>query len=453
MTDRTRFPAEFLWGAATSAYQIEGSPLADGAGVSNWHRFSHRPGTVAHGDTGDLACDHYRRWRDDLQWMRRLGLSAYRFSIAWHRLFPDGRSGPNPKGLDFYQRLVDALNQAGIEPFITLHHWDMPAALEDLGGWAHRDCPQRFADYAHCLFRALAGRVRLFATLNEPWVIVHEGYLQGGHPPGLRSPAKARLAAHHLLLGHGLAVAAFRADGQGRIGLVVNLEPKHPASDRPEDQAAASRLDAYMNRQFLDPLWFGAYPDELAEIFGPDQVEFPAADWRLIRQPVDFLGINYYSRAVVRADPAHPPFYAQALPPQGECTAMGWEVYPAGLETCLLWVKDRYPGVPLYVTENGAAFDDPPPSAGRVADPRRTDYFRTHLRALHRAMAQGAPVQGYFAWSLLDNFEWTYGYAKRFGLIHVDFATQTRTLKDSGRFYQQVIESQGAILDDPPGGG
>ena len=447
MPDTITFPADFVWGAATSAYQIEGSPLADGAGLSNWHRFSHTSGTTAGGDTGDRACEHYLRFADDVKLMKELGLRAYRFSIAWSRILPEGRGKPNPKGVDFYRRLLDALDAAGIEPYATLHHWDLPAALDDLGGWANRDMAGWFADYSHGVFRALEGRVKRWATLNEPWVIVHEGYVNGGHPPGLKSLEKARLAAHNLLRGHALAVQAFRADGIGQIGLVVNLEPKFAATESEADRAATVRMHAYMNRQFLDPVFLGAYPEELGDIYGRGLPPFPDADMRLIREPIDFLWINYYSRSVMRAAPESPPFYAGAVKqPGAEHTEMGWEVFPQGLKSCLLWVAGRYGDVPLYVTENGSAFADPPAIAGRVGDPRRVEYLREHLQAAHEAIREGAKLQGYFAWSLLDNFEWAFGYAKRFGLVRVDFETQARTPKDSALFYRRVIESNGAAL-------
>lgn len=444
MTHKLQFPADFIWGAATSAYQIEGSPLADGAAPSNWHRFCRVPGAVLNGDTGDIACDHYRRWADDVKLMKELGLKAYRFSIAWSRILPNGQGKPNEKGLDFYRNLVDALVANDIEPFVTLHHWDLPIALDDLGGWANRDAAHWFADYAHLMFRTLEGRVQHWTTLNEPWVIMDAGYMHGVHPPGLRSLEKAPVAAHNLLRGHGLAVQAFRADGKGQIGLVVNLEPKYAASNGPEDAAALARAHAYMNRQFLDPVFLGAYPDELAEIFGHDWPRFPEDDLKLIREPIDFLGINYYTRSVVRSDPTAAPLCASPVAQTGaEHTEMKWEVFPAGLKSCLLWVKRRYGDIPLYITENGAAFADPEPKNGRLEDPRRVDYFRTHLRAAHEALQQGANLKGYFAWSLVDNFEWSCGFARRFGLVHVDYATQKRTPKDSASFYRQVIESNG----------
>lgn len=446
--DDSLFPADFLWGAATSAYQIEGSPLADGAGPSIWHRFAHTPGKVAGGDTGDVACDHYRRYRDDVEWMRRLGLGAYRFSLSWSRILPDGTGQVNQRGLDFYRRLVDALLAAGIEPFVTLYHWDLPAALDDRGGWLNRDVAGWFAEYAAVCVRALDDRVRWWATLNEPWVVADSGYLHGVLAPGRRSAAEAARAAHHLLLAHAAGVEAYRALGRNRVGLVLNFEPKHPAGDRPEDVAAAARADAYMNRHYADPVFLGRYPAELAEIYGDAWEEPPAADLARIQAPIDFLGINYYSRSVVRHDPAEPFLYAASVRQQGSVyTATEWEVYPEGLAETLRWARDRYGAAPIFVTENGAAFDDPPAAVGgRIDDPERTAYLADHLRALAAARADGVDVRGYFAWSLLDNFEWAHGFAKRFGLLHVDFETLARTPKASALFYADVIRSRGAAL-------
>jgi beta-glucosidase len=448
MTDNKPFPPGFVWGAATSAYQIEGSPLADGAGPSNWHRFSHTPGNISNNDHGDLACDHYNRYADDVALMREIGLKAYRFSIAWNRILPEGRGTLNEKGLDFYRRLLDRLHEAGIQPSVTLHHWDLPLALDDQGGWTNPDSAYWFADYAHTLFKALSGQVRQWATLNEPWVIVHEGHLQGSHPPGLRALPKARLATHNLLRGHGFAVQAFRADGgEGEIGLVVNLEPKYAASEQPEDQAAMTRMHAWMNRQYLDPVFLGHYPEELADLHGRSFADFPEEDFRVIQTPIDFLGINYYSRSVVKSAPGLLPFQADRVRQDHlPHTAMDWEVFPEGLKSCLLWIKRRYGEMPLYITENGGAFDDPAPVKSRVADADRVAYLRDHLLAVQEAIAEGVNLKGYFAWSLLDNFEWAFGYSKRFGLIHVDYATQTRTLKDSALFYRRVIDSHGAEL-------
>lgn len=450
MNDPIRFPKDFLWGAATSAYQVEGSPLADGAGASIWHRFCHTPGLVRDGDTGDQACDHYRLYASDVVLMRELGLNAYRFSIAWARVLPQGKGSPNSAGLGFYDRLVDTLLEHGIEPCVTLYHWDLPAALDDQGGWLNADIQNWFADYAALVFRKLDGRVKLWATLNEPWVVTDGGYLHGALAPGHRNRFEAPLASHHLLCAHAAAIQAYRAEGRHRIGLVVNLEPKHPASNEPADLAATARADAYMNRQYLDPVLLGRYPDEMAEIFGEAWPRWPAEDLAFIRQPIDFLGVNYYTRNVVRYDAGAWPLRAAAVrQKQATYTETGWEVYPQGLTDTLLWVKERYGNLPIYITENGSAFFDPPTVDGDgLDDPLRVDYLRKHLTAAHSARAQGVDLRGYFAWSLLDNFEWALGYAKRFGIVHVDFETQRRTPKASGRFYSRVIATGGQALGD-----
>ncbi len=447
MSTELLFPADFLWGAATSAYQIEGAPLADGAGPSIWHEFAHTPGRTRNGDTGDIACDHYHRYRDDVALMGELGLNAYRFSVSWSRVLPEGRGRVNPPGLGFYERLVDALLEQGIQPMLTLYHWDLPAALDRLGGWLNPDSADWFADYAQILFRALDDRVKLWVTLNEPWVVVDGGYLHGVLAPGQRNVFAAPHASHHLLRAHAAAVQAYRAIGRHQIGLVVNLEPKYPATASVEDFAATMRADAYWNRQYLDPVFLGAYPPELAEIFGAAWPTFPAADLDFIRQPLDFLGVNYYSRQVVRHDPQDWPLQAARVrQPRHTYTNLDWEVYPQGLTDILEWVAHRYGPLPLYITENGAAFYDPPQTRDLVDDPLRQRYLRDHLQAALAARQKGVNLRGYFAWSLLDNFEWAHGYAPRFGLTHVDYATQRRTIKASGRFYAKVIRSQGAAL-------
>lgn len=448
----TAFPRDFLWGAATAAFQIEGSPLADGAGQSNWHRFSHQPGGILTGDNADITCDHYRLWRNDLDLMRQLGLQAYRFSLSWSRILPEGTGTVNGPGLDFYERLVDALLDAGIQPTPTLFHWDLPAVLADRGGWGNRDCAEWFADYAGIVFQRLGDRVRRWTTHNEPWVVVDAGYVHGTHPPGVRDLSVAPLATHNLLRGHGLAVQNFRAECSGEIGIVVNQEPKDAATDDPDDLAAARRADAYMNRQFLDPILLGSYPDEMAEIFAARWPDFPAADFAQISQPIDFVGVNYYTRSVNRHDrspDAAPVHTAQVRQPGALYTEMEWEVRPRSLYELLLRLKKLYGDIPLFITENGAAFPDPQPDEdGRICDPLRTEYLRTHLQALRDAVADGAAVRGYFAWSLLDNFEWTFGFSKRFGLVGVDFATGERHLKDSALFYRDVIATNGEILND-----
>jgi beta-glucosidase len=450
MSEHAGFPSDFLWGAATAAYQIEGSPLADGAGPSIWHRFSHTPGLTANGDTGDVACDHYNRYESDIGLMRELGLRGYRLSVSWSRIFPEGRGQLNPRGLDFYSRLIDRLLESGITPNVTLYHWDLPAALDDRGGWLNPDVSEWFGDYASAMFEALGDRVPMWSTINEPFVIMDGGYMRGNLAPGHSNLYEAPIVTHNLLKAHGRGVQAFRARNapDSRIGLVVSLEPKYPASDSAEDMAATARADAYANRQYLDPVFLGSYPEELQEIFGDAWVDWPHADMQLIRQPIDFLGVNYYSRSVVRHDEDAPPIDASAeVQSRALHTEMGWEVFPEGLTRILTWIKSRYGDIPLYITENGSAFRDSPTAIdGRVEDPLRVEYLRRHLQAARDAMRQGVQLRGYFAWSLLDNFEWSHGYTKRFGIVHVDYSTQARTIKDSGRFYADVIQSNGAAL-------
>lgn len=451
MSEHSLFPADFLWGAATSAYQVEGSPLADGAGPSIWQRFVHTPGLVHGGDTGDVACDHYRRYRQDVALMQQLGLGAYRFSVSWSRVLPEGRGRINEAGLGFYDRLVDCLLEHGITPLVTLFHWDLPAALDDRGGWLNPDIAHWFAEYAEVMFRKLDDRVPRWTTLNEPWVVSDGGYLHGALAPGHRNRFEAPIASHHLLRAHAAAVLAYRAIGKHQIGLVVNLEPQRAASDDPADVAAARRVDAYMNRQYLDPVFFGRYPEELAEIFGEAWPRWSAAEVEQIAQPLDFIGVNYYTRSVRRHDARAWPLYAQvARQPSSTYTETSWEVWPEAFTDILLWVKERYGDPPIYVMENGAAFFDPPvASEGRVRDPLRVSYLREHLRAARTALSRGVKLRGYMVWSLLDNLEWSLGFSKRFGIVHVDFATQTRTLKDSARYYSQVVASRGALLDEP----
>jgi beta-glucosidase len=443
-TRATRFPPGFLWGAATAAYQVEGSPLADGAGASIWHRFAHTPGRIANGDTGDVACDHYRRFGADVALMRTLGLRAYRFSVAWGRVLPEGRGRLNAAGLGFYERLVDTLLANGIEPMITLYHWDLPAALDDRGGWLNPDSSAWFAEYAALMFRRLDDRVTRWVTLNEPWVIVDGGYLHGVHAPGHRSAFEAPIASHNLLRAHGAAVQAYRAEGRHAVGLVVNIEPKYPASESEADAGAAARADAYMNRQYLDPVFRGAYPVELRDIFGESWPDWPANDFAQIRQPIDFLGINYYTRGVTHADPSAWPVRASNVEVAGALyTETGWEVRPDALTDTLLWIRRRYGELPIFITENGAAFSDPPAVGGVIDDRLRIDYLSTHLRAVGAAIAAGVDVRGYFIWTLLDNLEWAHGYSKRFGIVHVDHATQQRLPKESARFYAKVIAANG----------
>ena len=450
MSAAAEFPEAFLWGAATSAYQIEGSPLADGAGIGVWHRFVHTPGNTRHGDTGDVACDHYRRWADDLALMRELGVKAYRFGLGWARILPDGLGSVNRAGIDFYDRLVDALLAAGIEPVVTLYHWDMPAALDDRGGWLSPDSPGWFTHYARAAFEALGDRVRWWATLNEPWVVMDAGYLFGFNAPGHRNRYEAPIAMHHMLLAHAEGVRLYRSLGlAGRIGIVVNLEPKDPATGSEEDRAAAARDDAYNNQYHLDPVFFGRYPEAVRGIFGEAWPAWVDQEVQRIREPVDFVGVNYYSRRLVRHDPTAVLGFGAAPPPKGSVVMeTGWEVHPPGLARALAELRARYGSVPVLITENGAAFPDPPQVTGAtLEDPLRVAYYRDHLLTLRAEIARGADVRGYFAWSLLDNLEWSNGYSLRFGLVHVDFETQRRTMKASGRYYREIIRTRGAALD------
>ena len=412
--------------------------------------FSHTPGRIRNNDTGDIACDHYHRWREDVALMRELGLNSYRFSISWSRIFPEGRGAINRKGIDFYSALIDALLANGIAPNATLYHWDLPAALDARGGWLNRDIAGWFGEYAFTMFRALGDRIPMWATLNEPWVVMDAGYVHGMHAPGHRDWREAPRVAHNLLLAHGTAVQAYRAESlSGRIGIVVNLEPKYPASDSEADMAATARADAYFNRQFLDPILLGETPEELRDVYGPEFLEPSPSDRALIHQPIDFIGINYYKRAVVRDDPHAMPVREGHVPqPQHLHTEFGWEVYPPGLTRTLHWVSQRYDNPPIYITENGAAFADPPQATRDVVDdPQRVDYLRSHLRAAAEAIASGVDLRGYYVWSLLDNFEWSEGYSKRFGIVHVDFETLKRTPKRSAHFYRDVIQSNGAAID------
>lgn len=449
MTGTFQFPDRFLWGCATSAYQIEGSPLADGAGPSIWHRFSHTPGMTHNGDTGDVACDHYRRMEEDVRLMADLGLNAYRFSISWGRVLPEGVGRINEKGLDFYDRLVDRLLEHGITPMATLYHWDLPEALDNRGGWLNRDIAGWFAEYACVCFARLDDRVKLWVTLNEPWVVTDGGYLHGALAPGHQNLFEPPIAGHNLLRSHGRAIEVYREMGKHRIGIAVNIEPKIPASDSPEDRAAAERAHDYMNRQYLDPIFHGRYPEGLKEVFGEAWPEWPADDFELIRRPIDFIGLNYYTRSLVRHDPNQYPLKASPVRlPDSTYTDTGWEVRPQALTDTLAWLKDKYGNPAVYITENGSAFYDPPIAEGnRLDDPLRQSYLRKHLKAAYASLQAGVDLRGYFAWSLLDNLEWSHGFSKRFGLIHVDFTTQKRTRKGSADLYQRIIAENGKMLN------
>jgi beta-glucosidase len=431
------FPAEFVWGAATAAYQIEGATSVDGRGESIWDRFCATPGKVANGDSGDPACEHYFRWRDDVELMRSLGLQGYRFSISWPRIQPDGRGPANPKGLDFYRRLAEGLLERGITPLATLYHWDLPQALQDEGGWASRETVDRFVEYAQLVFEGLDDVVEAWVTHNEPWVTAFLGYGYGTKAPGLRDWRAALAASHHLLLSHGRVVSAFRSGGRvGSIGITLDLTQVYGEAE------AARRLDGHRNRWFLDPLLRGGYPADIVDLyeerFGPLDFIRPG-DIEEIAQPIDFLGVNFYQPAVVQLG-EDGPLGLELLPADGRQTAMGWRVEPDALTALLMRLARDYDPLPLVITENGASFDDPPvDGTGVVEDPDRLAYLREHVAAVERAIEAGVDVRGYYVWSLFDNFEWEQGYASRFGIIYVDFATQRRTPKRSALWYRDLI--------------
>jgi beta-glucosidase len=446
MTHDHGLAPDFRWGAATSAYQIEGAVAEDGRSASIWDTYCRVPGAIDNGDTGDIACDHYHRWPEDIALMQRLGVDSYRFSIAWPRVLPDGTGRVNAAGLAFYDRLVDRLLESGITPFATLYHWDLPQVLQDRGGWPARETAYAFAEFASVVGARLGDRVGDWFTVNEPLCSAWIGHLEGRMAPGIRDLSLAIPASHHLLLGHGLATAALRAAAPEpvRIGAVLNLSPCDPASDAPDDVAAALRADGHTNRWWLDPLYGRGYPEDMIRVYG---IEPPVRgdDLTTIAAPMDHVGLNYYFRNVVTDDPAgNPPHARMVSVPDWTLTAMGWEVYADGLEQMLLRLSDEYGTGRIYVTENGSAWPDEIEPDGNVEDKDRIAYLEEHLEACLRAARHGAPVAGYFAWSLLDNFEWAYGYAKRFGLVHVDYETQRRTIKASGYRYADIIRSHRA---------
>ena len=448
-----RFPEGFLWGVATSAYQIEGSVDVDGRGPSIWDTYSHMPGKIDGGGTGDVACDHYRRWREDVDLIASLDVNAYRFSIAWPRIFPTGAGPVEQRGLDHYSRLIDALLERGVEPVVTLYHWDLPQALEDEGGWRNRDTVERFAEYAATCFETYGDRVQWWLTINEPWIVGLLGYLHGLHAPGYKDDVLGEVTVfHHLLLAHGRAVQELRKlGGGGRIGLAPNLSPHYPASDDPEDIAVSHASDGYVNRWFLDPVFKGSYPDDMRaryeELLGP--LDFIGdGDLETIAQPTDYLGVNYYSSRVMQAVPGDRPWpWVVIVPDDAETTGgftdgvarteAGTPIVPSALTDLLVRIRDDYGPVPIMITENGAVFPEP------LHDERRVRFLDDHVAALHDAIEQGVPVIGYCHWSLLDNFEWKLGYAQRFGLVHIDYDTLERTVKDSGRAYAEIARRNG----------
>ncbi len=469
ITKSGRFPEGFVWGAATAAYQIEGAVTADGRGASIWDVFSRKAGAVRNGDTGDVACSHYDRMEEDLDLMADLGLRAYRFSVSWPRVQPDGTGPLNRAGVDFYRRLLDGLERRGIEPVATLYHWDLPQALEDSGGWTSRDTASRFADYASAMGEALGGQVGRWITLNEPWCSAWLGYGRGVHAPGRKEVSAALASTHHLLLGHGLAVSALRQSGSTPVGITLNFTPVLPASRHPDDLKAARRADGQANRLYLEAVLQGSYPPDVVEHYAAHQGGLDVArsgDEKLISAPIDFLGVNFYTSMVV-ADPTRlshareagynigrresDPVLDDLRAPEvrrGDLdrTAMGWEVDPEALTDLLVRLKDEYNAPPIYLTENGAACHDYVDPNGEVKDYDRVSYIRSHLLAVSDAIARGVDVRGYFVWSLMDNFEWAYGYSRRFGLIWVDYPTGRRIPKASFAWYRSVIRSNGENL-------
>jgi beta-glucosidase len=454
------FPDGFLWGVATSSYQIEGATGEGGRGESIWDRFSAAPGAISDGSNGSIACDHYHRWREDVQLMQRLGVQGYRFSVAWPRVVPGGRGAINPAGLDFYDALVDGLLEAGIRPFATLNHWDLPQRLQDEDGWAARRTAEAFVSYVEAVSMRLGDRVRDWTTHNEPWCVATLGHEQGVHAPGRRDPVEALQAAHHLLLSHGWAVPVLRRNSPGaRVGIALNLVPCYPASPSDADRDAARRSDGSSNRWYLDPIFRGAYPVDVVEdrteagvLEGGEMPWVLETDLAAIAAPLDFLGINYYSRAILRSDRIPEADNAARTiqePGPMDVTDMGWEVFPQGLHDLLLRVHRDYRATMIHVTECGAAFDLDMRPGIRVADPRRQDFLRGHLLAAHRAIEDGVPLAGFFVWTLVDNFEWAHGYSRRFGVVWLDRATQERTLKDSAYWYRDVIAANAVEDGDP----
>jgi beta-glucosidase len=448
------FPPDFLWGAATSAYQIEGAAHEDGRALSVWDRFATVPGATYQGETGEIAADHYHRMEEDVALMAELNLNAYRFSLSWPRILPQGTGTINQRGLDFYDRLVDALLARGIRPLATLYHWDLPVALQDRGGWLVRDTAYAFAEYAGVVARRLGDRVDCWLTHNEPWCSAYLGYADGTHAPGVRDKKLAVIVGHHVLLAHGLSVPRLRAhiSPQAQVGIALDFYPVYAADERPETLLAIKRADTFRNRWFLDPLFRGCYPDDLFTDLNVAPPPILEDDFSIISVPIDFLGVNYYSRMIVRdradsestiGQTGHASSYEAVVRiPGATYTEMGWEVFPDGLANILTRIHHEYAPKAMVVTESGAAFDDHWDGNSAVHDQQRIDYLRAHIQTVANVIRQGVPVKGYIVWSFLDNFEWSEGYHKRFGLVYVDYPTQRRIIKDSGRWYSSFVASQ-----------
>ena len=447
--DKINFPNEFVWGSATASYQIEGAVNEDGRGESIWDRFSHIKGNTLNGDTGDLACDHYHRYKEDIKIMSEMGLKGYRFSISWSRIFPKGYGEVNQKGVDFYNNLVDELLKNGIEPAVTLYHWDLPQALQDIGGWGNRDTVDYYVEYATYMFKVLGDRVKKWSTHNEPWVAAFAGNLAGRHAPGNTDIKLAIQVSHHLILSHAKAVQAYKKLNQknGKIGIVLDLHPIVPATNSKEDYDTSILVDGYQNRWFLGPVLKGEYPGDILKLYKEKLVApvIMPGDMEIIaNNPMDYLGVNYYFRKVVKKSKENMIFEFSEVKPQGsDYTEMEWEIYPEGLYDLLTRIKKEYNNPHIYITENGAAFKDDKIVNAIVEDDKRLDFFRQHFVQAHRALADGVKLDGYYVWSLMDNFEWARGYSKRFGLIYIDYKSQKRILKKSAIWYKSVIENNG----------
>ena len=457
MPENKTFPRDFKWGTATSSYQIEGAPTAGGKGPSVWDTFSHIEGKIKNGDTGDTACDHYHLWRDDIELLKKLGVNAYRFSISWPRIFPTGKENePNQIGLDFYSRLVDTLLENKITPFITLNHWDIPQGLEDIGGWPERDIVHEFVKYSYHVSKHLGDRVRNWITHNEPWCVSYLGYIEGHKPPGLINKwSKSLATAHHLLLSHGMAIPEIRNNSkQSEIGITLNLNTAIPASGSTYDEDACRFFDGQFNRLYLNPLYNNEYPDDVFEylktksLISESDLNFiKQGDLNIISTKTDFLGVNYYSRAVIRNEEIDEKNNLPRNVDMGPKTDFGWEIYPPGIYDLLMRLKKEYKVQNIYITENGCSYSDGPNSEGKINDKRRIEYYRSHLTELKRAIEDGVPCSGYFAWSLMDNFEWAQGFSQRFGLIWVDFETLERIPKESYYWYKKYISANGLDED------
>ena len=440
------FPEEFIWGTATSSYQIEGGYNEDGKGESIWDRYTHTYGTILNNDTGDVACDHYHLYEKDVKILKELGIKSYRFSISWSRIFPDGKGEPNEKGMDFYRNLVKLLIENGITPAVTLYHWDLPQKLQDIGGWVNREVVELFEQYARYVFKELGNKVAIWMTFNEPWVSSFIGYWYGGHPPGISDLSLALQAAHNILLAHGKTVRAFREMGmKGEIGISLNLNPVYPASENENDLFAANRYSEFYNSWFLDPILRGKYPEQLLNLFSNIATlpNMDNVDMDIIHSPIDFLGVNNYSFSSVVYDANKLPLQLTFADTGKVKTDTGWEIYPEGIYDLLVYLHQEYNGVKIIITENGAAFKDVIDNEGKVNDSERISYLNEHIFQIHQAIRDGVNVAGYYLWSLMDNFEWRVGYSKRFGIVYIDYETQKRIIKKSGFWYKEVIENNG----------